>query len=107
MELTIEQTLLRSPARVIAVFDKMETLMSLCLKSKVSYPTISHIIKNLKDMDIIKKDGKYTYNLTEKGIKMRDLLKNMCNQLSIIVNPSQIDEGLQGGQHGRKERKRK
>jgi len=108
----MEEMLFRAPSKVIMAFDELETLMSLCLKSKVSYPTISHIIKRMKDLGIVEKNGRFTYKLTEKGIKMRDLMNGITKALNAIVKDVTVkaareDADLQGGRNGRKKGKRK
>ena len=89
-------------AKVLVSFEESETLMSICRKSLVSYPTIIKVFNDLKARDIIVKNGKHIYNLTEKGMKVRDLLKNALKEFNLIVKPAHKDARLRGGQHGRK-----
>ena len=104
MENETEQLFFRASSVIINVFGEKETLMSICLKSKVSYPMINKLIKLFKDQEIIIKDNR-SYSLTLKGKQIQYLVQNIRKEFAKInVKPPQKDGGLQGGRNGRKTR---
>ena len=106
MAIVNEDLFFKASAKVIIVFEKTETLMSLCLKSKVSYPFVSRIMNDLREYGIIVRDEGYNYRLTSKGEQLRELLARIRKQFNIIVKTPQIDGDLQGGLNGRKTKRK-
>jgi len=106
MDLTIEEMIFRAPSKVLMVFNEFDNLMKLSLKSEISYPTMSHIITNMKKLGMVEKRGRADYKLTGKGEKVKDLMIRMSKELSIIVKAARKDVVLRGGRDDRKTKRK-
>lgn len=106
MDLLIEEIIFRASSRVLMVFNEMDSLMELSLKSKISYPTMSHIIGNMKKLGIVRKVGRASYELTDKGKKIKDLMNKTSKELSVIVKTVHKDTDLRGGRDDRKTKRK-
>jgi len=106
MKILNEEMFFKASSKVIMVFEHTETLMTLCLKSKVSYPFISKIMIDMIEYGIVTRDDGYNYKLTSKGEQLRELLARIKKKFELIVKTTQEDVDLQGGLNGRKTKRK-